>query len=93
MHSEQEFNYYGVRGVANDCIKSYLINRKQFVNIDGYISELLDITCGVPQGSIIGRRLFVLYVIDICNVSKLVKFILFAGDTNISYAGSKLLEL
>ena len=76
----KKLNYYGVRGVANDWIKGYLTNRKQFVNIDGYVSELLDVTCGVPQGSILGPGLLVLYVNDICNVSKPVKFILFADE-------------
>ena len=83
----KKLNYYGMHGVANDWIKSFLINKKQFVNIDLYNLGVLDVTCGVLQGSILGPRLFVLYVNDICNVSKLVKFILFADDMNIFCAG------
>ena len=41
-------NYCDVHGVANYCIKSYLLNRKQFINIDVCVSELLDVTYGVP---------------------------------------------
>ena len=74
-------------------LKSYLSNRKQFVNIDGCSSELLDVICGVPQGSILGPTLFILYINDICNVSNLVKFILFADDTNAFCAGDNQLEL
>ena len=76
-----------MRGAASDWLKSYLSHRNQFVNIDGCSSELLDVICGVPQGSILGPTLFILYINDICNVSKLVKFILFADDTNV--AGEK----
>ena len=65
----------------------------QFVNIDGCSSELLDVICGVPQGSILGPTLFILYINDICNVSHLVKFILFADDTNVFCAGDNQLEL
>lgn len=57
------------------------------------VSELLDVTCGVPQGSILGPRLFVLYVNDICNVSTLVKYILFADDTNMFCTDNNLTEL
>ena len=57
---------YGVRGVGNDWIKSYLTTRKQFVEINGCTSELLNVTSGVPQGSILGPKLLVLFVI--CNV-------------------------
>ena len=74
-------------------VKSYLSNRKQFVNIDGCSSELLDFICGVPQGSVLGPTLFILYINDICNVSKFVKFILFADDTNVFCAGDNQLEL
>ena len=82
-----------MRGAASDWLKSYLSNRKQFVNIDGCSSELLDVICGVPQGSILGPTLFILYINDICNVSHLVKFILFADDTNVFCAGDNKLEL
>ena len=82
-----------VRGVASDWVKSYLSNRKQFVKIDGCSSELLSVICGVLQGSILGPTLFILYINDICNVSNLVKFILFADDTNVFCAGDNQLEL
>ena len=52
---------HGVRGVASDWVKSYLSNRKQFVNIDVCSSELLSVICGVPQGSILGPTRFILY--------------------------------
>ena len=80
-------------GAASDWLKSYLSNRRQFVNTDGCSSELLDVICGVPQGSILGPTLLILYINDICNVSNLVKFILFADDTNVFFAGDNQLEL
>ena len=46
-------------------------------------SDTLDISCDVPQGSILGPKLFILYINDIVNVSKLFKFIIFADDTNL----------
>ena len=57
----KKLEHYGVRGAASDWLKSYLSNRKQFVNIDGCSSELLDVICGVPQGSILGPTLFIQY--------------------------------
>ena len=89
----KKLEHYGVRGAASDWLKSYLSNRKQFVNIDGCSSELLDVICGVPQGSILGPTLFIIYINDICNVSNLVTFILFADDTNVFCAGDNKLEL
>ena len=76
----EKLNRYGV---AENWIKSYLFGRKQFVNIGECSSDLIQILCGVPQGSVLGPKLFILYINDICNVSKLLKFILFADDTNI----------
>ena len=62
---------------------SYLANRSQCVSIDGRQSSLSHVSCGVPQGSVLGPKLFILYVNDLCNVSNLVKWILFADDTSL----------
>ena len=75
--------HYGIRGISNDWIKSYLENRKQFVQYDDAISDYKEILCGVPQGSILGPKLFILYINDICNISEIMKFVLFADDSNI----------
>ena len=86
----RKLQHYGIRGVANDWIKSYLHCRQQFVQVDEHRSSLLHILCGVPQGSVLGPKLFILYINDICNVSKLVNFILFADDTNVFQNGDDL---
>ena len=84
---------YGIRGVALNWVGSYLRNRQQYVKMGDCSSECLDIACGVPQGSVLGPKLFVLYINDICNVSSLVKCILFADDTNIFCSGENLQQL
>ena len=53
-------------------------------------SDMLQVTCGIPQGSVLGPKLFILYINDICNVSKLFNLILFADDTNLFYSGKNL---
>ena len=84
---------YGFRGIANNWIRSYLNNRSQFVSFKSCNSDLLPVVCGILQGSVLGPKLFILYINDICNVSKILKFILFADDTNIFYSGTNLLVL
>ena len=74
---------YGVRGNALDLISSYLTDRKQFTHVLGEDSDKLTIRYGVPQGSVLGPLLFLIYINDICNTSKMCKFVLFADDTNI----------
>jgi hypothetical protein len=88
-----KLSYYGIRGVALKWIQSYLTNRKHFVYCNGTISENLDISIGVPQGSILGPLLFILYINDIVNVSTKLKFFLYADDTNILYADDNCINL
>ena len=54
--------HYGMRGLANEWFKSYLSNRKQYVSINGYDSNLADVKFGVPQRSILGALLFLIYI-------------------------------
>ena len=78
-----KLDHYGVRGVANDWFSSYLSQRKQKVTLEGTSSKYLDISCGVPQGSILGPLLFLLYIND---MHKAVKYSIihhFADDTNV----------
>ena len=81
---------YGIRGAALQWLDSYLANRKQYVNINYVDSDMLDVKCGVPQGSILGPTLFSLYINDLHNVSKILNFILFADDTNIFISGKNV---
>lgn len=78
-----KLEYYGIRGLALDWVKSYFSNRSQFVQYNEYCSSAQTITCGVPQGSILGPLFFLLYINDIDMVSDMVDLILFADDTNV----------
>ena len=74
---------YGIRGIILQLIESYLKSRKQVTNFNGDKSELGTVVYGVPQGSVLGPLLFLLYINDITNCSDSGEFILFADDTNI----------
>ena len=84
---------FGIRGITNNWLRSYLNNRTQYVALENVSSSLLTVLCGVPQGSVLGPLLFILYINDICNVSKLLKTILFADDTNLFRSSSDLQKL
>ena len=89
----KKLSFYGLRGIAIEWITTYLTNRKQYVMAHGHSSSMRYITCGVPQGSVLGPVLFLLYINDICNISNFVKFVLFADDTNIFCSSNSLHDL
>ena len=88
-----KMEHYGVRGVTLDWFASYLTGRKQFVYLNGESSELKDVSCGVPQGSVLGPLLFLMYINVLPNVSDKLNFYLFADDTNIYYESKDLQNL
>ena len=90
----EKLKHYGLRGTTNDWFKSYLEIRKQFVVIKKTSSNCSTITCGVPQGSILGPLLlFILYINDLNTVSDVLRTIMFADDTNLFMTGKNLDEI
>ena len=82
----EKLNHYRVRGLPLQWIRSYLQNRSQYVAYNNSESSHLPISCGVPQGSILGPLFFILYINDLCYASSVLKFFLFADDTNIFFS-------
>ena len=86
-----KLQYYGIQGVALNWFKNYLEDRKQYVEVNGHKSSLLPLNTGVPQGSILGPLLFLIYMNDIPNSSNYFNFLLFADDTSLkSFLDTKL---
>ena len=88
-----KLEHHGIRGIALTWFRSYLSNREQYVSVNGYNSQNLNVTCGVPQGSVLGPLLFLIYINDIPSASSKFAFYLFADDTSIYFESGNLEQL
>ena len=98
--TDEQLSSEAFRNIIEQCIQKGLekkldkINERldlldsnvlEYVQFNGMKSGLQNVTCGAPQGSFLGPKLFLLYINDICNVSNMLDFILYADDTNVFY--------
>ena len=88
-----KLNHYGIRGKAHEWFKSYLSNRQQFVSINGFNSKIVTMNYGVPQGSVLGPLLFLIYINDLHNAIKYSITHHFADDTNLLISNHSLKKL
>ena len=86
----EKLDYYGIRGVAKDWFWSYLDNQKQYVTLNGSNSSIKTVLTGVPQGSVLGPLLFLIYINDLCKCVKYSEVYHFADDTNMLLSRSSL---
>ena len=79
----------GFRGVIYNLLKSYVQDRKQYVSLSGVNSSFLNSECGVPQGSVLGPLLYLLYVLNLKHANLRAQYFTFADDTVLVYAGEE----
>ena len=80
-----KLEHCGIRDVTYSLFKSYLSDRKQYTSLNGVDSDIKNISCDVPQGSVLDPLPFLLYINDLPNISSKLIFFLFANDTNIYF--------
>ena len=85
----EKIKAYGLRGNVNKLLQSYLSDRKQYVSINGFDSDVKNVSCGVPQGSSLGPLLFLLYINDFFLCLSKTSCGHFADDTFIVYNSKK----
>ena len=88
-----KLKYYSIRGVAYSWFESYLKGRKKYISINGFNSQDLPISQCVPQGSVFGSLLFVLYIKVLPTAIKFCKVHHFADDTNLLHISNSILKL
>ena len=84
---------YGIRGIPLELFKSYLNDRSQAVKVNNIVSDFKPINAGVPQGSVLGPILYLIYVNEIPNISDKFSTCLFADDTTLIFENSNKYDL
>ena len=89
----KKLSCYGLQGKELFLMHSYLSDRSQCCSIEEMVSDFIPITCGVPQGSILGPLLFIIYVNDLHDVTRSCDLSMYADDTHITSALKKSSDL
>ena len=84
---------YGVKGNAYDLLASYLDKRTQKCAVNGVLSKSCTLTCGIPQGTILGPLLFLLYINDLSNCLSVSQPRMYADDTHLTYADNDICSI
>ena len=82
-----KLTYYGINPITCNWFRSYFHNRKQRVFVNGILSDTLQISCGVPQGPILGPLLFLLHINDFTQASKMFSMRLYTDGTSLTVSG------
>ena len=89
----QKLKAYGIQSENLKWFRSYLSNRKQFLSYNDFKTEMKIVKCGVLQGSILGPLLFLIFVNDLNNSTKVLDSVLFEDDANLFCSGNNIRTL